>query len=265
MVSCLSARNFKGMMSFSRSSLVSSHTRIFSAIVVVILVGVQSGYCQAYTFSTTAPVNSTLSIPRFPNSTLISNSISNSLLKDTWVVSRHGNNTSQSPSQAPAVATARSPARNSTSSKIDSHTESVGGPGPYVSPEHSVSFNLSEGGQTSVSLAAPSNTEYRSFSKYAAPTYRVSQTPTPSSLPKTGLASHFAGSSITNLFNTRPVDQTSVVFSGSAIYYTKATFIDLATITGPTTVTTSIVETRQDGSHSTKSDAIIVVGPRGQW
>ena len=72
-------------------------------------------------------------------------------------------------------------------------------------------------------------------------------------------------SSVTNAFDPTFPPQTSIVFNGSTVIYTRTTFSDLATITAPTTVTTPILSTEHGDSQSTTAAGIIIVGPGGTW
>ncbi|KAG7007402.1 hypothetical protein G7Y79_00010g029030 [Physcia stellaris] len=72
-------------------------------------------------------------------------------------------------------------------------------------------------------------------------------------------------SSVTNAFDPTFAPQTSIVFNGSTVLYTRTTFADLATITAPTTVTTPILNTEHGNSQSTTVAGVIIVGPGGTW
>lgn len=71
--------------------------------------------------------------------------------------------------------------------------------------------------------------------------------------------------SITDAFDKTAQSETTLVVGSVTEYWSKATFADLSTITAPQTVTTSLVQTNKDGSKSTVSAAIIIVGPGGRW
>jgi len=71
--------------------------------------------------------------------------------------------------------------------------------------------------------------------------------------------------SITDAFDKTAQSETTLVVGGVTEHWSKATFADLATITAPRTVTTSVVQTNKDGSQFTVSAAVIIVGPGGRW
>jgi len=96
--------------------------------------------------------------------------------------------------------------------------------------------------------------------------------PPPSGLPSSTLPSGVPSvteasvqSSVKDAFDHVSQSQTSLIINGVTEYYSKETFSDLATITAPTTVTTPIVQTKDDGSQFTVSAGIIIVGPGGTW
>jgi hypothetical protein len=71
--------------------------------------------------------------------------------------------------------------------------------------------------------------------------------------------------SITDAFANTALSETTIIAGGVTEYWSKATFADLRTVTAPTTITTPIAQTNQDGSQFTISAAIIIVGPGGVW
>ncbi len=92
----------------------------------------------------------------------------------------------------------------------------------------------------------------------------ISPTTTPPGAPPRGTASA-SYASITDAFDNTAQSETTLVVGGVTEHWSKATFADLTTITAPRTVTTSVVQTNKDGSKSTISAAVIIVGPGGRW
>lgn len=74
-----------------------------------------------------------------------------------------------------------------------------------------------------------------------------------------------AYSSVTGAFDDSAQSETTLIVGSVTEHWTKATFADLSTITAPTTITTPIVQSNEDGSHSTLPPVPIIVGPKGVW
>jgi len=71
--------------------------------------------------------------------------------------------------------------------------------------------------------------------------------------------------SSTDAFANNAITETTIDINGKSYHYSRTSFPDLITVTGTTTVTTAIVNTDKDGSQSTISAAVVVVGPHGVW
>lgn len=74
-----------------------------------------------------------------------------------------------------------------------------------------------------------------------------------------------AQNSNTDAFANNAITETTININGMSYHYFRTSFPDLITITGTTTVTTSVVHTNKDDSRSTISAAVVVVGPHGVW
>lgn len=155
---------------------------------------------------------------------------------------------------------------NTSSLKISQHTRS--GVDSSNTPSASTLAILSQGPSTNLPNPRPSAQTGAPSQSNSIPTALVPTSPKatlPVSTSRTSPVPATVQSSVTNAFDPTFAPQTSIVFNGSTVIYTRTTFSDLATIIAPTTVTTPILNTEHGDSQSTTAAGIIIVGPGGTW